>query len=87
MQSGFTRLRGQLSGTDHQIRVIGNQHTATRGGNDFVAIKREYGNPAKGTAGLTFVAGTQRLGGVFQHGNAITFANREQCIHIGTLPV
>ena len=66
-----------------QCFIVGGDHAAfAAGGHDFVLAKRPSAHMADGADGAAFIAGTVRLGAIFNHPQLMFFGQRHNGIHL-----
>jgi hypothetical protein len=80
-------LGGQKTGPVDQVRSMGDQHPATAGGDDLVAVEGEDGGGAERTGGASAVGGAECLGGVGYEWYLVVVAQGGEPVVVGALAV
>jgi hypothetical protein len=87
VQRRFARLRREVTRASHELCVVGHQHSAATGGDDFIAIEGKHGDLRLATRGLSAIASAKRLGRVLHHWDRVTFTQLGDGAVVGTLAV
>ncbi len=83
----LTSLGGQVTAAGGEAFVVGDEHAATGGGDDLVAVEGEDGGFAERAGGSTTVGGSERLGGVLDDWDGRCLEERKQLVVVGALAV
>jgi len=83
----LARLRGEEAGPRRERRVIGNQRSASRGGDDLVAVERQHRAPPERAGRPAAVRGAERLRGVLDQRHAVLGAGGGEPFVVAALAV
>lgn len=72
----------EVAGVLDEVFVVGDEHAAAAGGDEFVAVEAEAADGADGAAGVAFVEAAERFGGVFDDGDVELAAEGEDGIEV-----
>src|ERR1700722_1856265 len=83
----IARLRREVARAIHHILVFGDQHTATGGCDDLIAVKRKYADDTKGAGRLLLARSAKRLCSIFDYWNLEPLTNRGDSFVVRALSV